>query len=360
MTAQPNIAIRTGIGQVQVYLGATSLDEIKRYRELFGGVTLQGVGGLKLAKDLQQAGDLEGVDLDPAVYTAPRAGSQLQLDLDVAPFDWVAAQLDLGLPVIRTAGHRIRVGDIDQVRVQLARTYATQVSVELVLDGGWLSREHIDALEAELIAADRDVTLIFAAVFNPLDTLGKIRSLRRLLQWARSSGHRLEMLRTDMAGVAAATDGACLAAIGLGTSTRHFGLPLISKRRDDYERRQQSPLVFVPRLLHWQRANVLGALTPWRGAGVTDCDCGACDAAGDDLLRFDTRRSRVSSEVGAAVRAHDALALADVARTLATSNDSVAELKRLCAAALKLTRMVSATFKVQLDPAPSWLVDWAS
>ena len=130
---------RIALGQVQLYLGATTVDEVRRYRDIFGGVTLQGATGLRIARDLHRADDLGGVDLDPAVYVNSQAtgGPQLCLDLETEPFDWIGAQRDLDLSIIRTAGRRIVAGNIDQVRVELAQPCLPRISVELVLDGGW-------------------------------------------------------------------------------------------------------------------------------------------------------------------------------------------------------------------------------
>src|SRR5207244_9931333 len=141
---------------------------------------------------------------------------------------------------------------------------------------------HFGVLSDAVRGAGRDVSLVLAAAFDPLDTPAKVANLRALLHWAADSGRRLELLRIDLAGLPAITDGASATAIGLSTSTRHLGLPLSGARRGEYQQRQRSPLVFVPRLLHWQRASTLGALSPWDGAGVTTCDCDACERANGD------------------------------------------------------------------------------
>jgi hypothetical protein len=263
MVAQHDVApARTSLGQIQAYLGRSHVDDVLRSRDRFGAVTLQGLGGLKIAKALLRMGELWGVDLDPATYRdrpEKKASSQLHLPgLDCPPFDWVLAQAELELPVVRTASPRIRVGRVEILRAELARSYPVDVTVVLALDGGWLGRRHVDSLEEELRRADRDVSLVFAAAFDPLDTRAKVDSLRRLLRWASESSRAVELLRTDLVGLPAVTEGAVVAAIGLSTSARHLGLPFAPRQRADFDRRRRSPLVFVPRLLHWQRANVLG------------------------------------------------------------------------------------------------------
>jgi hypothetical protein len=348
-------------GRTQAYLGRCRVEDVRRCRDRFGAVTLQGLAGLRIARHLDRAGDLWGVDLDPAAYRnrPPKASNQLTLPgIECAPFDWVAEQAGLGLPVVRSAGARIRAGQLDDLRAELGREYPVDVSVVLALDAGWLGRRHIDALEIELKSAGRDVSLLFAAAFNPLDTQPRIDGFRRLLRWASDANRRLELLRTDLTGLPAVLEGAAVAAIGFNTSTRHISLPFATKQRDAYHRRKRSPLVFVPRLLHWQRANVLGALTPWHGAGLTYCDCAVCAGAGRDLLRFDVPAGQLPPEVEAEVREHDELAMAAVIREIATAENPAAELRFRRTNAVQRARSVASSLPVGLDAPPAWLDSW--
>ena len=350
---------RTGVGRTQAYLGRCHVEDVRRCRDRFGGVTLQGLGGLRIARYLDRAGDLRDVDLDPAVYRSrpAKASNQLALPgMKVAPFDWVTAQAELGLPVIRTAGSRIRVGRLDDLKAELGREYPVGVTVVLALDTGWLGRRHIDSLEEQLRAADRDVSVLFAAPFNPVDTLRKIEALRRLLRWASDAHRSLELLRTDLTGLPAVLEGAAVAAIGFSTSTRHVGVPFAARQRDAFNRRRRSPLVFVPRLLHWQRASILGGLAPWDGAGVTHCDCPVCSRAGHDLLRFDARPGEASADDE--VREHDELALAAVIRQIMASDNPAAELKFRRINAVHRAKSVASSLNVQLDAPPAWLDSW--
>jgi hypothetical protein len=359
--ARPDLAVpRTALGRTQAYLGKCTAADVLRCRERFGAVTVQGLAGLKIARHLARAGDLWGVDLDPAVYRNRPARPSNQLTLpgvECAQFDWVAAQSDLGLPV-RTAGPRIRVGRVDELRAELGREYPVDVTVVLALDAGWLGRRHVDSLENELKAADRNVSLLFAAPFNPLDTVAKIEALRRLLRWASDSHRDLELLRTDLTGLPAVTDGATLAAIGFSTSTRHVGVPFAPGQRDAYNRRRRSPLVFVPRLLHWQRANILGSLAPWHGAGLTHCDCAICADNGSDLLRFDVLGARLPVELEREVRDHDELALTKIIREIMASENPAAELKFRRLNAVQRARSIASSLQVRLDAPPAWLDAW--
>lgn len=349
----------TRLGQVQVYLGRTDIDEVRRFRDIFGGVTLQGKNGLRLVKELDRAGELFGVDLDPAVYASwKKADEQLSLDLDIPSTDWVRTQADLGLPVIRTAGQRIQVGRADEIRAELEKVYPVPVVTVLALDNGWLGQRHIDTLLTLVEAADRDIALVLAAKFDPLDSGPKISGLHALLDWSKRTGRRLELLRTDHVGLPAVTVGASLASIGLTTSTRHLGLPLRRKERDEYEERQHSPLVFVPRLLHWQRGKVLNGLSLWGGAGVTDCSCSPCSRAGTDLLRFaQVFTGPVPTPLTKAIREHDAHALSELARSILDSPNPQAQLRHLRRVAQNLTVSVAANQRVSLD-IPPWVNCW--
>ncbi len=343
-------AARSSLGRVQPYLGRCGAAEAVANRDRFGGVTLQGVHGLGVARVLDRAGELAGVDLDPAGYLArgkarsPVVEGQLGLDLDLPAFDWVAAQAELGLPVVRTAGRRLRVGQVDELKAELHREYPVRVSVTLALDGGWLGSRHSGVLAEQLRAADRDVSLVLAAPFDPVDSSYKVLGLRRLLRWSARTGHALELLRSGPVGIPAIAAGARLAAIGMSSSTRHLGGPVA--RRADGVRPKRSPQVFVPRLLHWQRGIDL------RGSEVTECGCAACARAGSGLRRFDVAfDSAVPAPVRAAAREHDSHALAGVVRAVTAAPDPREELARLRHDAQELAAESGIA-------APTWLGRW--
>jgi hypothetical protein len=341
---------RASLGRVQVYLGRCGAAEVVVNRERFGAVTLQGLHGLGVAARLARVGELRGVDLDPAVYLArgkakaPVAEGQLGFDLDLPVFDWVTAQAELGLRVVRTPGPRLRVGDMDALKAELHREYPVPVSVTLVLDGGWLGSKHSGALAEQLRAADRDVSLVLGAPFDPVDSSYKVQGLQRLLRWSMRTGRKLELLRTGPIGIPAIAAGAKVAAIGLSTSTRHLGGPVA--RRADGVRPKRSPQVFVPRLLHWQRGVDL------KGTEVTHCGCAACARAGKGLSRFDVAfDSAVPAAVRNAAQEHDSHALAEIVRSVLGAADPKDELARLRRDAQDLAAAIGV-------PVPKWLGNW--
>lgn len=342
---------RRSLGRVQAYLGRCGVGEALAQRQRFGAVTLQGLAGLRVARALARAGELTGVDIDPAAYLArpaarpPVVAGQLGLDLELPRFDWVEAQAELGLPVVRTAGPRLRVGQLDALRAELHREYPVPVSVTLALDGGWLGSKHSGVLAEQLRAADRDVSLVLGAPLDPLDSSYKIFGLQRLLRWSTRTERRLELLRTGPVGIPAITAGARLAAIGMSASTRRLGGPLA--RRADGVRPKRSPQVFVPRLLHWQRGIDL------RGSSeVTECACAACRRAGAGLRRFDVAfDTAVPAAVRADAREHDSHALAEIVHAITGAKDPKAELVKLTGDAEDLAEELGL-------PLPKWLASW--
>jgi hypothetical protein len=341
---------RASLGRVQVYLGRCGAAEVVANRERFGAVTLQGLHGLGVAGRLARVGELRGIDIDPAAYLArgkaepPVVEGQLGLDLDLPVFDWVVAQAELGLPVVRTAGPRLRVGDVDGLKAELHREYPVPVSVSLVLDGGWLGSKHSGVLAEQLRAADRDVSLVLGAPFDPVDSSYKVQGLQRLLRWSSRTGRRLELLRTGPIGIPAIAAGANVAAIGLSTSTRHLGGPVA--RRADGVRPKRSPQVFVPRLLHWQRGVDL------KGTEMTHCGCPACAKAGTGLSRFGVAfDSSVPAAVRDAAQEHDSHSLAGLVRDVMGAADPRDELARLRRDAQELATELGM-------PVPKWLGNW--
>lgn len=351
---------RIRFGQVKVYLGETSVADVRRCRELFGGVVLHGKSGLRIATTLSQMSDLDGIEFDPAMYLSREISHPAQHTLftDQSSQDLVRQQHDLGLAVVRSAGRRIRVGRADDLQAALAVSYSFDVSAVLPLDGGWFGPRHLDTLCRELVAADRDVTIVPAAPFDPFDRASAIAGLRQVISWAKSASRRMDLWRTDLVGIPAVIDGAASTAIGLSTSTRHFGLPLGGKRQQDFNERQHSPLVFVPKLLHWQRGNVLGALSAWRSLGLTACACAACADAGEDLLRFDMVYRTQPAVVRHALQAHTLHAIGDLVRELRSEADPRLALKLRRRTAAETTRSTVERTKVPLDGPPAWITSW--
>jgi hypothetical protein len=152
--------------------------------------------------------------------------------------------------------------------------------------------------------------------------------------------------------------GGSLGAIGVNTATRHHGLGIrrSQQAQEAYEERHQSPYVFVPALLSWHRGAELGALAPFDGAGITQCDCPVC--AGRDLLRFDQLHSpSVPSEIRREAMLHDLHCCLALARRVLASADPPAAWIRECRNAVDVTHGITSVYKVLLT-VPTSIRGW--
>ena len=220
-------SVGTRVGAVGAYVTAVDAGLARRVRDGAGHVTLTGRKCREVLGRLAREGDVHGVDIDVAGYTERKKPQLTLFDTDEWEVDW---QRRLGVAVRRSPGCYVPAQDVTLLRAAFAEPVGAGVVRVVSLHHSWLR-------------AGRRHHLPFAAL------------------------------------------GGRLGAVGLTTSTRHHSLPLPRPQKEAYEQRQSWPLVFVPRLLGWQRGTVLGALSAWDGAGLTGCDCVPC--AGRSLLRFD-------------------------------------------------------------------------
>jgi hypothetical protein len=205
---------------------------------------------------------------------------------------------------------------------------------------------------------DDHLGFVFASVMDPFASASAVEGLHELLQVAAVGQRRVELLRTDVAGIAFAADQGSLGAIGVSTSGRHHGLPMGKDQLKRYRDRQRWPLVFVPGLASWQRGNALGALTAFAGAGLTDCGCVPC--AGRSLLRFDQSWPlRVPPEVRADARAHDLAEWSWLAGRVLTAADPRKAWAKVCSEAIATANDIADRYKVALD-LPASFRAWAA
>jgi len=215
------------------------------------------------------------------------------------------------------------------------------------LHAWWLRPEALKKLLPFVLASADPLAFVLADPFDPLDAPGAVDGLHQLLDAAAADGRRVELLRTDVAGLGFVAAGGTHGAIGLSTTTRHHGLPLGRTASRRYEERLGIPKVFVRRLLSWQQGTALGALTPFGGAGVMRCDCIGCD--GRDLSRFDRQwPGSVPDDVRADARTHDLYSwLALVAEVLG-ADESMSAWRTACATAVKAAATIADAHKVRL------------
>jgi hypothetical protein len=347
---QPSVRVRTGI--VGAYVGAGDAEFVRVVRRVAGRVTVSGKNGLRVVTALAKAGDLNGVDLDPAGYLVSRS-DQMALFGE----DWTGRQRDLGLRVVRSQGRYVARGDKEALRQAMTEAIAADVVRVVSLHETWLRGENLRLLTDAVRACDNALAFVFAGVMDPFAANGAVEGLQELNDAARADGRRVELLRTDLTGIAFAAQGGSLGAIGLSTSGRHHGLPMPLEQREEYLDRKRWPLVLVPSLAGWQRGNRLGALSEFAGGGITDCGCAPCD--GRSLLRFDRGwPKQVPQEVRSDARAHDVAEWYRLAGRILTDPEPRRAWARACADALTTAATIAAEYKVAFE-LPRSLRVWA-
>jgi hypothetical protein len=350
MVRQPSTKIRVGV--VGAYVATGDVAFVRRVRRVVGRVTVSGTNGLRVLAMLANDDDLHGVDFDPAGYLA-RDSAQLELFAR----DWIGPQRALNLPVVRSSGCYVRNGDRDALKLAMTGPLEADVVRVVSLQERWLRGPDLRILIDAVHACDNPLGFIFASVMDPLGAAAAVDGLQELSDAARAGGRRVELLRTDLAGIGFAVCGGSLGAIGLSTSTRHHGLPIPSRQREKYVDRQRWPLVFVPSLACWQRGYSLGALAEFDGAGITDCPCPPCD--GRSLLRFDQSwPKQVSAEVRADAQSHDLASWSQLAGAVFADPEPRRAWAQVCTGALATAAAIADRYKVALD-LPRSLDTWA-
>lgn len=341
----------TRVGTVGAYATGSDLELVRLVRGIVGRVTVCGKPGLRALASLAKAGDFYGVDLDPAGYLGRGSGQG-----ELFGIAWEAEQRRLGLPVIRSGG--VFVDKADHASLRKAFSLAVDPGTVRVvsLHGRWLARGCSRDLLHCVAGCDDPLGFVLAGPFDPLAHPGSVDGLCALLDAAGASGRRVELLRTDATGIAFAALGGSLGAVGLSTTTRHHGLPLGKRAGQEYERRRSVPYAFTRPLLSWQKGTALGALTPFGGAGITQCDCDAC--IGRDLRRFDREwPGIVPPDVRADAREHDLRTWLALARDVLGASDPVAAWRAACNSAVATASNIASTYKVQLS-VPQSVIGW--
>jgi hypothetical protein len=332
----------TRVGTVGAYTTGSDLELVRHVRGIVGRVTVCGKPGLRALASLAKADDLYGVDLDPAGYLGRDSGQG-----ELFGIAWEAEQRRLALPVVRSAG--VFVNKADHGSLKKAFSVAVDPGTVRVvsLHGRWLERGCSRDLLHCVKGCDDQLAFVLAEQFDPLAHPGSVDGLCALLNTAGAGGRWVELLRTDATGVAFAALGGSLGAVGLSTTTRHHGLPLGKRAGKEYKRRRSVPYVFVRPLLSWQKGTALGALTPFGGAGITDCDCDAC--MGRDLRRFDREwPGVVPPGIRADAREHDLQTWMALANDVLGAADPVAAWHAACNSAVATASNIASTYKVQL------------
>ena len=337
-----NLGLRTRVGTVGAYTTGSNLDVVLQAREFIGAVTVSGRTGLGALGALARRGELYGVDLDPACYLeSPRAQGELFAR------DCEDDQRRLGLPIIRSAGSYVGRADLEALRHAFTTPVGAGTIRVISLHGGWLRLDALPNVLSFVRGSSDSLAFVLADPFDPLSARGAVDGLQELLAAASPDERRVELLRTDIAGLGFAAAGGRFGAIGLSSTTRHHSLPLGRNAGRDFERRRGTPKLFVPQLLSWQQGTVLGALTPFGGAGLTECACVPC--GGSDLLRFDQQwPGSVPEEIRAEARDHDLHSWGTLSTGVLADSDPMLAWRSACMAATRTTAEIADMYKVQL------------
>lgn len=343
------------VGAVGLYVAGDDVDLVRRARERTGRVTVCGRPGQRVITKLARADDVGGVDLDPGVYVDHYRAARHQLAfLDV---DWEQWQHDARLPVVRSAGVYANRADHDALKEAFTTPIRKDTTRVVSAHSWWLRSEGFRVFVSCVRNCDDPLAFVFADMFDPLADTGTVDRFRSLLEVACAGRRPVELLRSDLTAIGCATLGGSLGTIGLSTYTRHHGLPLPRKAAKQYNERHRTPYVFVPALLSWHKGTDLGALAKFDGAGITNCDCQACQGA--DLLRFDREWPRsVPAGVLAEAREHDMHTVTTLAKHVLAAPDPEAKWRRACALAVKTAGGIASVYKVVLH-VPDSIRGWA-
>lgn len=341
ITTMPTTQTRT----VGAYLTSGDVGKVLRVRDRTGHVTVSGRSGAKVLGALAEADDLTGVDFDPAGYV--NSGQ----DEGLFPVDWIARQRDLGLSVVRSAGAFAARNDGGALKAAFANRLPDGVVRVVSVSSFWLQRKNNAAFVAAVRNCDDPLALVLADQFDPLEGADAVTSLRAIVEAAAPAERRIELLRTDIHAIAFAAAGGAHAAIGLTATGRHHPQPMSRPAKEAFDRRQQSPAVWIPDLLSWQRGIRLTALEPFDGAGITRCSCDPCD--GRDLMRFNDEWPQVPADVRADAQAHDVASWVALRNRVLSAQDPRAAWKAACDAALATEVRLADHCKVALPTSRS-------
>ena len=236
---------------------------------LCGAITLQGIHGPKLARQLRLSGVTSAFLFDGFGY-----GSERTPD----PVTWIRMQKEgharqVLLPGVFVPWDAASNRDAETLVQEQARIAADlDASLLLAIDARWLGRKR-EFLGDELLLAQRPVCLVLAHRADPLAIGGAAAGLR----WIASRVPELTVLRSDHGAVGALAAGAVHVSFGLTTTTRHFAHPDSRPSR----RPGNSHRIFVLDLLDWFLASDIAS---WVTAGAQfHCWLPCC---GTSLARF--------------------------------------------------------------------------
>lgn len=258
--------------------GTTSTDDLRTVVREYGGATVPGQSGVKLARRVEKT------LVDPMQYK-PDDLNAAQPHLELFGYDdWLERQRHANVPVILTDSPRIKKRDRRTLRMALERwrSVTDPTLVVLPIEPWWL-KDGLPCLINEVRSAQRPVALILLHPFNGFDEAGTVAGLVAFM--AAIDGLPVVLLRCDISAVGAVAYGAFAGFIGNSAANRHGPTPRRSPKKggkdDDPD---QTPSVFVPALHDYVKASKLPSISRREDSSILSCHDGFC--GGKSLLRL--------------------------------------------------------------------------
>jgi hypothetical protein len=278
------------------YVSSSELRALQVRSELPDAVTVNGPNGPAIVSSMRTGGWDCPVIFDRSGYN-PKIPP-------IDPERWFDDQARAGADRILTAGTWVPwdpTGDALKrgVEVEAKRTSShSDATVVLAIDYRWLTKMPMD-LVAALVGLDRPAALVLSHQNDPLSVGNAVHGLMAVIK----NVDNLSILRTDHGGLGAIVYGAHHAAIGLGSSYRHF-VPV--GQSGGRKPNDTSARIFVPQMMDW----FTGITVSGWGTVSWDLHCHLACCGGQSLGRFFNPRFDAQAMV------HNQMALAQLANEI--------------------------------------------
>ena len=99
-------------------------------------------------------------------------------------------------------------GDRDALKTAMTEPLAADVVRVVSLHGTWLQQPNLDLVLDAVRAFDNPLAFVFASVMDPFAGSRAVDGLQELIEVSGADGRYLELLRSDVTGIAFAAFGA--------------------------------------------------------------------------------------------------------------------------------------------------------
>ena len=341
------------LGASRILLHASRGEGAARFWSESDGIVFAGSIGARAVRDRRRCGSDQPLAIDDERYLT-RDDGQLKLIDDVALAARAQSDREVACYLAPSMDARslpavCRVLDAGERFLESADAQAHPAPgyVPVVIRPEF-RRALLDDLCAELEDRALPIALMFAASFDPLNSVADVAAARQLASAVRDG----IVLRCDLSAIGLVAAGLRFGAIGASAELRHVYVPI---RRPSAAPRDLSAHVFVPMLRAWMRGSQLTYVD--ETIELFRCECRVCQ--GDTVLRF-AESGRDDTALRLLAEAHAALAWRDLAaRILERSEaDRLGAWLEECAAAQQNFRDLR-RYGVDLA-APGYLAAWTS